>query len=200
MVIIISAIAFFFTVKMTDLADRYAINEYIPIENTEYSVRYSSLEENGICKGSENDPELLIKGTYGYDWGTIAEDGTLYINEYETTDLGFTSSNLVKIDLETLKKEVLYENTLLRGKCVSGELVCMSEYIMDSNRPKTNSLCRLYAMSDSTLTPDNNDAKIIYIDTKSDSIAYSVSDKAARGSGFDDKYINRTLEEVQNES
>ena len=61
-IIIISAIGFFVTVTMTRMADRAAINEIVEIEGTDLSVRYSSLEKNGIYKGDENTGSLMLEG------------------------------------------------------------------------------------------------------------------------------------------
>jgi hypothetical protein len=61
MVMIFAAIAFFFTIKMVDLADRFPVNEFFPIEDTEYAVKYSSLEPNGIYRGTENASSLVYQ-------------------------------------------------------------------------------------------------------------------------------------------
>ena len=43
-----SVIGLFFTVKMFDLADRFPVNEFNPIENTNFAIKYSSLEPDGL--------------------------------------------------------------------------------------------------------------------------------------------------------
>ena len=69
--IIFSAILFFFTIAMVDMANPYAQNEFYPIEGTdELAIKHSSIEPNGIYRGSENAAVLVLEGTYGKDSGT----------------------------------------------------------------------------------------------------------------------------------
>ena len=63
-VIIFSALLFFVTVKVMDIADRTPVNSFTPIEGTELAVRYSSLEPNGIYTGTENVNTLLLEGNF----------------------------------------------------------------------------------------------------------------------------------------
>ena len=101
-VIIFAAMGLFFTVKLVNMADRFPINEFVPIEDTDLAIKYSSLEPNGIYRGSENSGTLVIEGTFGYDWGSVLEGDTLFVNEYQSTDLGLLTSDLVKININTL--------------------------------------------------------------------------------------------------
>ena len=87
-VTIFSALAFFFTVVMVNLADRSAVNEYIPIEGTDYAIRYSSLEPSGLYQGPENTCWLVTEGEFGSEWGACKVGGDLYLNEYRSTELG----------------------------------------------------------------------------------------------------------------
>ncbi|MBO5995559.1 MAG: hypothetical protein J6Q41_08605 [Firmicutes bacterium] len=196
-VMIFAAIAFFFTVKMVNLADRFPINEFYRIEDTEYAVRYSSLEPNGIYRGSESASTLVLEGTYGYDWGLVLKDDNLYINEYITTDVGLLMCDLVKIDMNTMEKTVLKKNTILRGSCKSGELVCMGDYIMPANNPKVNSLCKFYAMSTGDLDTRKSSATIMYLDPNTSEVLYSLVEKMPQAPGFEAKYLDRSLDEVK---
>ena len=194
-VIIFSAFALFFTVKLFHLADRTAVNSFHRIEQSEFAVKYSSLEPDGIYKGSENSNTLLLKGTFGYDWGAVIEGDTLFINEYSKSNLGFTVSDVVKIDLNNATKKVVCKNAVLRGKNLSGELVILYNYIMPSNFVKTNPFSKLYAMNDFSAVCSPSGSKIIFLSPKTLEIVYSK--KAGIAKDFDEKYINKTLEEVK---
>lgn len=50
-IIIFSAVLFFCTMTVSELADLRVINERYPVEGTDLAVRYSSGKENGIYKG-----------------------------------------------------------------------------------------------------------------------------------------------------
>ncbi|MCR4709115.1 MAG: hypothetical protein K5653_02520 [Clostridiales bacterium] len=199
-VIIFAAIAFFFTVKMVDLADRWPVNEFYKIEDTDYAVRYSNLEPNGIYKGSEAASSLVVEGTFGYDWGVALEGDKLYINEYVATNVGLTLCDLVAFDMDDMSKQVIAENTLLRGRCKSGELVLMGDYIMPSNNPDVNSLCKFYSMSSPSLAKAGERATVIYLDPATGQVLLSLEDKSFKGDSFDNKYLDRTLDEVKAEA
>ncbi len=196
-VIIVSAFIFFFTVTLVDIAYNPAYNEFYPIEGTEYCVRYSSLDPSGIYKGSRAAGVLKLKGTYGYDWGAAVVGDQLYLNEYVTTEMGYMLCNLVRVDLNTFEKEVLYRDTILRGRCASGELVCISGFIMPSNYPETNPTCRLYAMSAGDMDPTGRGGTVMFIDGADGETVYSVWDGDAASDSFDGRYLGRTLEEVR---
>ena len=191
-----SAIAFFFTVKMVNLSNRMPVNSFVPIEGTDFAVRYSSIDPDGIYEGDENTCELRLEGTFGYDWGASLEGDYYYTNEYVSTTLGLSSSRLVRINLKDFSKEVLYENTLLRGKCNSGELVCQSNYFMPSNYPATNPFCRLYAMT-SDITDIGNRFDVIYINPENAQIEYRLTNQADLGNKFELNFVDKTLEEVK---
>ena len=122
-VMIISAIFFFFSIKLFNMASRRAVNDFYPIEDTSYAVRYSNLQPSGIYEGGKTTGVLKLEGSFGYDWGAAAEDGDLYLNEYDHTDLGLTLSSVVRVDTGTFEKTVLLKDSVLRGRCASGELV-----------------------------------------------------------------------------
>ncbi len=195
-VIIFTAIGLFFTIKLVNMADRLPINEYYPIEDTDLAIKYSSLDPNGIYRGSENTGELVIEGTFGYDWGSYLEGDKLYVNEYTSTDLGFLLCDLVRIDINTLEKETLLKDAILRGRCASGELVCLSGFIMPSSFPETNSILKLYGMSSREIASNSKSAIVNYIDPADGRILYSVRDDEANTDSFDEKYLNTSLEEV----
>jgi hypothetical protein len=191
-----SAIAFFFTVKLVNMADRFPVNSFNRIEGTNFAIKYSSIEPDGLYEGDENTCELRVEGTFGYDWGSAVEGDYLYTNEYSVTTLGITVPQLVRINLKDFSKEVLLENTLLRGRCASGELVCQSNYIMPSNYPDTNPLCRLYAMS-SDIKNVGSRFDIIYINPQNSQIEYTLENQADLGNKFELNFLEKTLEEVK---
>ncbi len=195
-VMIISAIFFFFSVKLFNMADRRAVNEYYPIEGTSYAVRYSNLQPNGIYEGSRTTGVLKLEGSFGYDWGAAAEDGALYLNEYDHTDLGLTLSSVVRVDTGTFEKTVLLEDAVLRGRCASGELVCLSGCFMSFDFPETNALCRLYALSSKALRPQSPGAYVVFLDPATGEAVYSLRDEHALDEGFESRYLERTLGEV----
>ncbi len=193
-VLVFSALILLVTVGLTNMADRTAINGYMPIEGTALSVRYSSLEKSGICTGGENNATLLLEGNYGYDWGAAVSGNTLYINEYQNTTLGFMLCQLDKINTETMEKEVLFQNAVLRGTCRSGELVCVTNYTMSSNYPDTNGLCRLYRLASHT---DSNTVTVLWLAPETGEIVYSVTEENTADSAIEKKYLQHTLEEVK---
>jgi len=190
-VMLFSVIGFFFTVKMVNLADRYPVNEYTVIEGTNLAVRYSNLEENGICEGSAEKAVLKLPGNYGADWGAFVSGNSLFINEYTSTKFGMMLCNVVKIDLQTYEKETVLEDAILRGRCASGEPVCVSGCMLPSDFPETNSLCKLYGM-----TAAEHDVTVLYLDPETAEVVASVHDDAAMKVNFEKCYLNRTLEEV----
>lgn len=191
-----STIAFFFTVKLVNLADRFPVNSFNRIEGTNFAIKYSSLEPDGLYEGDENTCVLRVEGTFGYDWGSAVEGDYLYTNEYVTTTLGLVTPQLVRINLKDFSKEVLYKDTLLRGRCASGELVCQSNFIMPSNYPKTNSFCKLYAMS-SDIDDVDNRFDVIYINPASAQVEYTVENQFDLANKFDENFLEKTLEEVK---
>ena len=195
-VIIFSALMFLFSIQMVNLSARSYENEFYPIEGTKLSVRYSAFLPNGLYEGSQNTGVLKVKGFFGFDWGAAANGNLLYINEYASTPLGVTLSHLVRVDLTTYQKEVFSPNTMLRGKCASGELVCLQDFIMPSNLPETNVLCDLYAFSDDALNPQSSGATVLFLDPETGECLYRVWDEEALTDVFEERYLNRTLQEV----
>lgn len=195
-VIILSAIFFFFTVKVVSMSDHSAVNDFYPIDGTELAVRYSSLVPNGIYEGGKNDGILRLEGNFGYDWGIAAEGSTLFANEYSATSLGVMLCNVVRIDTDTFEKQILWKNALLRGRCASGELVCMRDCMVPANFPETNSLCRLYAMSDPDLDPMSEGAEVLFLDPGTGTVLFRIFDANALSGDFEGLYLARTLEEV----
>ena len=196
-VILFSAITFFFTIRMVDLATMFAVNEYYPIEGTDLAVRYSSLYPYGIYEGERTTAELKVEGTFGYDWGAAVEGDRLFINEYTHTEMGLMLTQLVRIDLNTFEKTPLREDTMLKGRCASGELVCVEDFLISANFPKTNALCDLYAFSSDAIRPEGNGATVLFLDPDSGEVLYRVWDDEALTDGFDARYLARTLEEVR---
>ena len=196
-VMLFSVLGFFFTIYLVDMAYRPAINEYYPIADTEWGVRYSSVEPNGLCTGPAFSAELKLAGDFGHDWGAHMAGDQLYINEYTSTPLGMMRCDLVRVDLPTLHKTVLARNTILRGTCASGELVCQRHCLLPSNQPRQNSLCKLYGMSSSVLRPEDQSAEVVYLDPVTGEELYAVRDAHALDEDFDTRYLARTLSEVR---
>ncbi len=196
-VTIFTAIGFFFTVKLGKLADHSAINEYYPIENTELGVRYGTEQASGIYRGSSYSRELVLEGTFGYDWGAYASGDSLWINEYRNTDLGLMHCRLIRLDLEDHHRELIAEDTVLRGKCASGELVCLRGSLLPSNYPRANPLCALYCLTAPELRADGSSAEVLWLDPQTGEILFRLPDPAANGEDFEDRYLRRTLAEVR---
>ena len=195
--LIFGAFTFFITVYITHKADRSAVNQFYPIEGTDLAVRYSSLEPDGLYQGTENVNSLRVKGRFGFDWGAALEGNRLYLNEYDSTDLGLSFCDLVRVNLDTFEKELFLPNTILRGCCASGELVCVQNALLPSNEPKTSSLCAFLSLSDSALHPESDGAEVLFLDPATGAVVYSEFDDEAMTDGFDACYLARTLEEVR---
>ena len=194
-VIIFSALAFFFTVVMVDLADRTAVNEYIPVEGTDYAIRYSSLEPNGLYQGPENTCRLVAEGDFGSEWGACPVGDSLYLNEYRSTELGMLLCDLVRVDLNTKEKTVVYRDTILRGRCASGELVCVSGRMLLADFPETNPLCRFYRLTEKNNAPDGG-ADVMFLDPQTLAETYSVAVDDPFAPDFEARYLQKTLAEV----
>ncbi|MBQ6067644.1 MAG: hypothetical protein IJK89_12590 [Clostridia bacterium] len=195
-VIIFSALAFVFTIVLVDLADRRAVNEYIPIEGTEYAIRYSSLEPNGLYKGPENTCTLVAEGNFGSDWGAFTVGGKLYLNEYTSTDLGVLLCSIVGVEMNTGEKTVLYRDTVLRGRCASGEPVCVRGAMLPADFPETNSLGRLYRLTQKNIASPNG-GEVLFLDPQTLSVVYTVPDDNVFSDGFAERYLQKPLAEVE---
>ena len=194
-VIIFSALAFFFTIVMVDLADRTPVNEYIPIEGTDYAIRYSSREPDGLYQGPENTCRLVAEGDFGSEWGACAVGDRLYLNEYTTTDLGVLLCDLVCVDMNTHEKTVLYRDTVLRGQCASGELVCVTGRMLPADFPATNPLCRFYRLTEKANAPQGG-ADVMFLDPQTLAETYTVTVDDPFAPDFAETYLQRTLTEV----
>ena len=104
---------------------------------------------------------------------------------------------LVRLDLTTGEKEILLRDTILRGRCASGELVCLQGFLMPSNSLKVNSLCRLYAMSSQEIRPEGDSAVVLFVDGTEGEIVYRIRDDEAATDVFEARYLERTLKEVR---
>ena len=199
--IIFSAILFFFTIAMVDMANPYAQNEFYPIEGTdELAIKHSSIEPNGIYRGGENTAVLVLEGTYGKDWGTTLAGDKLYLNEYDMTTVGMIIPEIVRVDINTLEKEILYKDAMIRGRCASGEMVCLEGYVMPSNFPETNSLLKFYSMSEKDLDPGANICNVIYIDPETGEAVLTLEEQPIIEKSFESKYIDCTLDEIREEA
>lgn len=189
------AIGLFITVKVYDMADHVVVvDQYVPIEDSDFGVRFSTLQPSGVYKGSENTGELLVAGDFGSDWGAALVGDKLYINEYYKTDVNMLLCDVVVIDVNTGDKTMLQKNAILRGRCKSGELVCVGGTFLPATYPETNSLLELYSMTTSEKIAAGG-GTVMFIDPDSAKVLYSVEDTEPQIS-FEKRYLNRTLEEV----
>lgn len=196
--IVFSAIYLFATITAFRIMDPSVMNETYPIEGTDYAIRYSTFEPSGIIKGTNsNTAELVLEGNYGADWGAAAEGDTLYVNAYRATSFGLTLCDVVQIDLAGLKESPLFPNAVLRGRCTSGELVVVSGVMLPANYPDSNALCRLYAMGNTGLRQNNHGAEVLFFDPSSGEIVHRIPGTSAFSDDFEERYLNKTLEEVK---
>ena len=201
-VIIFTAIGFFFTVKLAKLADHSIVGEYYPIEGTDLGVKYAAGEPSGVYRGGRNSRDLKLEGLFGYDWGAAAAGDSLWINEYTKTDLGLMHCRVIRVDLREFSTETLSEDTVLRGRSASGELVCLGGCLLPVNSPAVNPLCRLYALSDramyaegSRLSLTGDWGEVLYVDPETGEVLLRSWDDEVSAS-FDEKYLNRSPEEA----
>ena len=192
--LIFGGFTFFITVFIVRMADRSGVNTFNPVEGTDYAIRYSSLEPNGLYQGNEVVNSLVVKGNFGFDWGAALEGERLYLNEYKTSNMGVMHSNLVRVDLTTKQKETLLTDAILRGKCASGELVCVRGVLLPANKPESNILCKFYALAAPGL---HDGAEVLFLDPAIGEIVYRVRDDEAMSNAFEARYLKRTLEEVR---
>ena len=192
--LIFGGFTFFITLFIVRMADRSGVNTFNPVEGTDYAIRYSSLEPNGLYQGNEVVNSLVVKGNFGFDWGAALEGERLYLNEYKTSNMGVMHSNLVRVDLTTKQKETLLTDAILRGKCASGELVCVRGVLLPANKPESNILCKFYALAAPAL---HDGAEVLFLDPATGEIVYSVRDDGAMTEAFEARYLGRTLEEVR---
>ena len=50
--LIFGGFTFFITLFIVRMADRTGVNTFNPVEGTDYAIRYSSLEPNGLYQGN----------------------------------------------------------------------------------------------------------------------------------------------------
>ena len=195
-----TAIILFFSVILTNmsiLAYRRPVDVTYPVEGTKVFIRYSSVKESGVYEGLVNAGMLKVKGEFGYGWGAAAEGDVLWCNEYFWTDIGLVHCNLVKIDLKTYEKTLVARDTMLRGRCSTGELVCVADAAVLSNVPADNPLWSLFAMSTKAVTPQKKGANVLLLDPVSGEVVYSVWETGAAEENFiEDRYVGKTLDEV----
>ena len=98
------------------------------------------------------------------------------------------------VDLTTKQKETLFTDAILRGKCASGELVCVRGVFLPANEPESNILCKFYALTAPGL---HDGAEVLFLDPATGGIVYSVRDDGAMTEAFEARYLGRTLEEVR---
>ncbi|MCR5807946.1 MAG: hypothetical protein K6G56_00130 [Clostridiales bacterium] len=196
--IIAAALIFFVMITLFDLANFLPMNLYYRVGDTDLGVRYSSLEGNGLFKGPEKTCKKVLEGNFGYEWGLVLDGNSIYTNEYETTSFQMVLCSVVRIDAETYEKEVLFRDTILRGRCASGEIVCVKDAVMDANFPKTNSLFKLYSIAKPRIDPAGGAATVIFLDPATGEIVWEVKETSAlNDKQFKAFYLDKTLEEVK---
>lgn len=198
-VIIFSAMLFFFTVTMVEMVNPYGQNEFQPIEGTDLAVKHSSVDENGLYQGPESTAQLVLKGNFGNDWGTTLSGNSLYLNKYAITSLGLIIPEVVRVDTETHEEELLYKDAIIRGRCASGEMIILTDYVMPTNYPDTNPMLKLYSMS-SGVDLDDKTLTVVFIDPGTGEVLYSLEDRAFLEKTFQKKYEDRTLDEIREEA
>ena len=195
--IIFTAIVFFFTVKLARLADHSIVNEYYPIEGTDYGVRYGKDLVSGIYLGPEYSRDLKLAGEFGYDWGAAAAGDNLWINEYTKTDLGLMHCRVVRVDLRDFSTEILGEDLVLRGRNPAGELVCLGGCLLPVNSPEVNPLCALYSLTDRSMyveedrwaiSPAGDWGEVICVDPETGKVLWRSWDDEVSDS-FEEKYL-----------
>ena len=200
--LIFSVMAFFFTLFLSGMADKAwnpHVNDSYEIEGTDLTIRYSDKKGNGIFEGDPITGVLKVEGSFGHDWGIALEGDYLYLNEYRNSTLGMVFCQLVRINLQTYEKEILMRNTILRGQCTSGELVCVSDILMPALQPQTNELCRLYAMTDSKINLQSDGGTILFIDPVDAEILYETEGEGVLSDEFTALYLDHSLEEIRKE-
>lgn len=198
-VIIFSAMLFFFTVTMVEMVNPYGQNEFQPIEGTDLSVKHSSVDENGLYQGPESTAQLVLEGNFGNDWGTTLSGSSLYLNKYAITSLGLIIPEVVRVDTETHEEELLYKDAIIRGRCASGEMIILTDYVMPTNYPDTNPMLKLYSMS-SGVDLDDKTLTVVFMDPGTGEVLYSLEDRAFLEKTFQKKYEDRTLDEIREEA
>ena len=198
-VLIFSAMLFFFTVTMVEMVNPYGQNEFQPIEGTDLAVKHSSVDENGLYQGPESTAQLVLKGNFGNDWGTTLSGNSLYLNKYAITSLGLIIPEVVRVDTDTHEEELLYKDAIIRGRCASGEMIILTDYVMPTNYPDTNPMLKLYSMS-SGVDLDDKTLTVVFMDPGTGEVLYSLEDRAFLEKTFQKKYEDRTLDEIREEA
>lgn len=144
-VLVFTAVALFFSVRVTDVADRSVVNVFEKIPGTALSVRYSAYLPNGLYEGDALTGSLKVPGDFGRDWGCAAVGNVLYINEYRHSDLGVLFCDVVAVDLDGYEKTVAARGAVLRGRRGDGLLV-FTETSPAGNLPEKNPLCALASL------------------------------------------------------
>ena len=196
MVLIFSAILLFATMFVSSLYDRTSVNDYYQIEGTDLAIVYSNRKENGIYEGPQQTCVLRLEGSFGHDWGIALAEPYLYVNESSYTAMGLMRCDVVRIDLETFEKDVLFRDAVLRGRCRSGELVCVTDFLMPSNFPETNSMCDLYAMTEGGAQPGGGGSEVLFLDPATSEVIGGVPFADETDEQFDETYLEPSLEEV----
>lgn len=178
-IVLFSTLFLFVTVDLYNMSDRSISNSSYPIGDTGYYVQYTTLRPSGIYAGESIFSGLVLEGYYGYDWGAAVCDSVLYCNEYHTTDLGFMTCDLVRIDLDTFAKKTVIGNAMLRGRCADGSLLCYEGVVIPDWFPETNPLYRLYAASDPELRMEEGSAIVCVLDPDSGAMLFRERDDAA---------------------
>lgn len=197
--LIFSAIGYFFTVGLGGIADWSAVNDFYQIEGCDYAIVYSDIKEDGIYEGRyEADAELRLEGSFGHDWGAFYDEPYLYVNRYDSTDMGFIRTSVVRIDTRDWSEERLLDDAIIRGTCRSGELVCLAGFALPATFPETNPLAGLYAIGGEGSAAGEGKLELILIDPSSSELAGTAI--VHPGTDYVGGYLELTLDEILEEA
>lgn len=199
-VLIFSAIGFVFTMLVSGLEGRIPVNDFYRIEGTDYAIVYSNRKTNGLYEGPEQTCELRLEGTFGHDWGMVLEEPYLYIDEYTYSTMGLIHCSVVRVDLRSFEKQTLFQDAILRGRCQSGELVCVTGFLMPSTFPQTNAICHLYGMTVPGITPGGSVSQVVFLDPATAEVVGSVAYDETADEQFQERYLDRTMDDILEEA
>ena len=195
--IVFSAILLFFTTFVFDMSDTSIINESYEIEDTGYYVRYTTHIPSGIYDSDEAIANLMIEGKFGYDWAAVHEGNFIFCNEYHSTAFGYMVSDIVRISLDDFEKKVIMKDSMLNGRCASGELICYEGVLMPNWFSSTNPLSDLYAISSLRKIGKGEAAGVTLYDAKKEEKVFTAYDERALSEERSDYYRASTLKEIE---
>ena len=73
----------------------------------------------------------------------------------------------------------------------------MANCLPSSDYPATNAFCSLYALSAPDIRPESSYAEVLFLDPATGEVLFRIPDEEAQTEGFEERYLQRTLEEVR---